>query len=394
MVVSSALLVSPGEAPAFPRQERNTSSVRLRRRREDVTAVRKQERHSGDFSYFAPRREEVARREEAVRNAERSDSEGEFNYISFPHGMVSVQDLRVAPVAPVPCPETSPVRLRHGGPQGPSPVRLRTNLQCNRAVSASVVNIRDCSAQIRLQQRQSGDFSQCGGGRMRPQLRGQEPGLGEVRPRCQQAPQGEVRMRHHLRSQSQQPQPHVSPAHRERRKEGNTKRCSGEFEFKKVNRRSQDLSHLSQVLSVELGKAQEQSFMERMVSQELRGPGDNGSEGSEESGVFSTGSSQESPRKAGRRPGLGRRALTQLDVRDRKNSYNSALHRSQDNLVKVRPTTQQRPSHNSFSSGRTFKGVSMGHSWEFLAWVLYGHPADSICLSHFPSPGLVQISPL
>merc|ERR1719237_1597019 len=62
---------------------------------------------------------------------------------------------------------------------------------------------------------------------------------------------------------------------------------------------------------------------------------DTGSEGSEESGVFSTGSSQESPSKP--RPGLGRRAVTQVDIKERKNSYNSALARSQENLVTASP---------------------------------------------------------
>ncbi len=74
---------------------------------------------------------------------------------------------------------------------------------------------------------------------------------------------------------------------------------------------------------------------------------DTGSEASQESGIFSTGSSQESPRKeaaarrgpgagqADRRPGLGRRAITQINLKERKNSYNSALARSQENLVQV-----------------------------------------------------------
>jgi hypothetical protein len=76
---------------------------------------------------------------------------------------------------------------------------------------------------------------------------------------------------------------------------------------------------------------------------------DTGSEASQESGIFSTGSSQESPRKevrggghdlrggpeVMRRPGLGRRAITQINLKERKNSYNSALARSQENLVQV-----------------------------------------------------------
>ena len=95
-------------------------------------------------------------------------------------------------------------------------------------------------------------------------------------------------------------------------------------------------SHVSQIVSEDLlvGKAEEQSFTHDMVMRELSGAGcDTGSEGSEESGVFSTGSNQESPSKP--RPGLGRRAVTQVDLKERKNSYNSALARSQENLVTV-----------------------------------------------------------
>ena len=111
------------------------------------------------------------------------------------------------------------------------------------------------------------------------------------------------------------------------------KRCSGEFEFKRINRRSGDFQ-LSQVLAQELDKAEEQSFVERMISRELYG--DEGSEGSEESGIFSTGSSHESPRKEARKPGLGRRAITQVNMRaEKKNSYNHALAKSQENIVKV-----------------------------------------------------------
>ena len=98
-------------------------------------------------------------------------------------------------------------------------------------------------------------------------------------------------------------------------------------------------SHVAQIVSEDLvgNKAEEQSFTHEMVMRELSGGAcDTGSEGSEESGVFSTGSSQESPSKP--RPGLGRRAVTQMDMKERKNSYNSALARSQENLVTVSRT--------------------------------------------------------
>ena len=95
-------------------------------------------------------------------------------------------------------------------------------------------------------------------------------------------------------------QPPSSPPSTTR--EGNTKRCSGEFEFKKVRRKSREWNHLSQVLG-ELGKAEEQEFMERMVRGEL--VGDSVSEGSGEShrrlGVTEEGEAR--PREEGRHPG-------------------------------------------------------------------------------------------
>jgi hypothetical protein len=275
MTVSSAMFLSPGEAPSFPRQERKTSSVRLRRRRDDVTAVRKQERHSGDFSSCVRRGEDVREGE----GADRSESEGEFNYISFPPGVVGLHGegggLTLAgELSPREEPNFCPVRLRGG--------------------------------------------EQCGPGEPEP-WRSHGPSAGSSR---------------------EPSQPHLCP--NLRKKDPRAKRCSAEL--KKANRRSQDwsqlpqdrksrdCSRLPQAACQELGKAEEQTLIERMVSRELglRG-GDSGSEGSEESGVFSTGSSQEESR----RPGLGRRAVTQVEVRDRKKIYSKGGAKSQDNLVKV-----------------------------------------------------------
>ena len=401
----TALLVS-GEGPAFPRQEpgalafprqeRATSSVRLRKRRDDVTAPgRRNERHSGDFSFTG------------ARVSEGSESEGDWNYVTYSQGEVArdprgKEERRVMEVAREPrVQEQRRVMEVVVKDSRTCQAPMRSNLHASRAVSASAVNIREgqtraCRGQerggprggpARSQERGGplgGPRSQEWGGPPRSQERG-PPSLGprqervvpprsqergppprsqergapprnqeEVRmrlqPKCQEEvrmrhqhrsqvkSQGEVKMRHqgpevarspveakcqHARRQSLQP-PSSPPSH--------TKRCSGEFEFKKVRRRSRDWNHLSQVLG-ELGKAEEQVFMERMVRGEL--VGDSGSEGSGESGVFST-DGQESPRKV--KPGLGRRAVTQVDMREvkeRKNSYNSAMVRSQENLVTV-----------------------------------------------------------
>merc|ERR1719510_818736 len=227
-------------------------------------------------------------------------------------------------------------------------VKLRTNLNSNRGVSTSVMNIQD-HQHHQQNYRKSGDFSQS---------------TNYVALSCE-LEDVNARRRPHARSHSQQPikscnnpSAHISPprpgqpghpgqppssstpvrqsaGNSRGKKEANNvaKRCSGEFELKRINRRSGDYQ-LSQVLAQELDKAEEQSFVERMISRELHG--DSGSEGSEESGIFSTGSSHESPRKEVRRPGLGRRAITQLNMRvDKTASYNNALAKSQENIVKI-----------------------------------------------------------
>jgi hypothetical protein len=75
----------------------------------------------------------------------------------------------------------------------------------------------------------------------------------------------------------------------------NSKHCLNEFQFKRMNRASADPFNID-----------EKTFIEKMINREFLAD-----TGSQESGIFSTGSSQESPRKAGRKPGLGRRAITQ-----------------------------------------------------------------------------------
>ena len=303
---------------------------------------RKINRHSGDFSYFALRKEEIPVKTCDIQ-AQRDT--GDWNYITFPQGVPAVQEVKIdLPRHHQPGhhqPGPLKVTMRDG--LGVNHVKLRTNLNSNRGVSASVMNIQD--HQHHQNYRKSGDFSQS---------------TNYVALSCE-LEDVNARRRPHARSHSQQPikscnnpSAHISPprlgqsghppssstpvrqsAGNRGKKEANNvaKRCSGEFEFKRINRRSGDYQ-LSQVLAQQLDKAEEQSFVERMISRELHG--DSGSEGSEESGIFSTGSSHESPRKEVRRPGLGRRAITQLNLRvDKTNSYNNALAKSQENIVKV-----------------------------------------------------------
>ena len=343
-----------GGSHQFVRGEKSSSSVRLRKRRDDVTQPgRKINRHSGDFSYFAPRKEEILVKTCDIQ-AQRDT--GDWNYITFPQGVPAVQEVKtdVPPRHQHQAPghhnnhqhQPGPVKVTMRDGLGVNHVKLRTNLNSSRGVSASVMNIQD--HQHHQNYRKSGDFSQS---------------TNLVALSCEQLEDVNVRRRPHARSHSQQPikscnnpSAHITPprlgqpghppssstpvrqsgggGNRGKKEASNVaKRCSGEFEFKRINRRSGDYQ-LSQVLAQQLDKAEEQSFVERMISRELHG--DSGSEGSEESGIFSTGSSHESPRKEVRRPGLGRRAITQLNMRvDKTNSYNNALAKSQENIVKV-----------------------------------------------------------
>ena len=385
MPVSAALLVTgpggggqdaqqsvPVQIPVrqqqnFTRGDKTSSSVRLRKRRDDVTQPgRKINRHSGDFSYFAPRKNELGVK--SVENvsssnprqhSDPSDSEANWNYITFPNGVACVQQCGVQEVnigQPGHQSHPSPVLVTMREAPGVNQVKLRSNLHQNRAVSASVMNLPEQHSQNPF--RKSGDFSLYNDSHNYKALHSE---IEDVN----------VRRRPHARSHSQQPiktgnnnnisvmplvsdqskmyhhhQPHhlvtpnrpgqasVSVAAKTKKDDKNvTKRCSGEFEFKRINRRSGDFHQLAHVGAHDLDKAEEQSFVERMISRELYG--DSGSEGSEESGIFSTGSSHESPRKEARKPGLGRRAITQVNMREKKNSYNHALAKSQENLVKV-----------------------------------------------------------
>ena len=77
-----------GGSHQFVRGEKSSSSVRLRKRRDDVTQPgRKINRHSGDFSYFAPRKEEILVKTCDIQ-AQRDT--GDWNYITFPQGVPAV----------------------------------------------------------------------------------------------------------------------------------------------------------------------------------------------------------------------------------------------------------------------------------------------------------------
>jgi len=381
MPVSTALLLASGaqggnninasasNQPQFVRGEKTTSSVKLRRRREDVglksgggvgNLAGKKNRHSGDFSFFSNKRMEI-HDASAVNNngqvvaAAGIRSGGDFDYISFPAnsgGVPVVHELRVAGAThhqPMSMLETSSA-MNSRASQVQVIVRETAGGRCNniksaKAMSSSAINIAD---------------------------NGVNAVVNNNAPHFHQ----DVRRRNHNRSQSQQPAKHGAHRHTSaedssaaggrdsanlrslycsssyfpaqtnnnddlkglggnaanhspaRTNKNVTKTCHNEFEFKRVNRSGDNLQLEDQA------DQGDRAFTDKMKNKEFLADS-----GSQESGIFSTGSSQESPRKnLTRQPGLGRRAITQVNLRDgkgRKNSYSNALARSQENLVKA-----------------------------------------------------------
>jgi hypothetical protein len=87
----------------FCRGDKATSSVRLRKRRDDPNhgdhqlngpqqqEARRKNRHSGDFAFFSPSRHASP----PANGGGNAGLEEDFNYITFPNGVPVVQEVRV-----------------------------------------------------------------------------------------------------------------------------------------------------------------------------------------------------------------------------------------------------------------------------------------------------------
>lgn len=348
---------SPGSSQ-FVRGEKGTSSVRLRKRRDDVNQVgRRQNRHSGDFAFFSPTKENEENNHAmrgdkySVHNSNYPDCD-QWNYITFPNGVPNVQEVKIDSDMPTQEGVLSPTSVKVMMKEVPwiSPVKAFSNVSSSGPLSGSVLNIREHYPIDKNQQKNGGHSH----------LHFSHADLNAVN-RLDNS-DSKLRFSPHARSHSQQPNVtsnhlkqarqmtsmhtnlHVTPTRnisnhdKLLRKQGNSsaKRCSGEFEYKHKNQQNEFMSLITPPSSQDLDKAEERQIIERMIKQELKG--DTVSQESEESGIFSTASSNDSPQRTkehNRKPGLGRRAITQINIRDRKNSYSSALAKSQENLVKV-----------------------------------------------------------
>jgi len=331
------------ERSHFVRGEKGTSSVRLRKRRDDVNQLgRRQNRHSGDF-VFSFSTKETGDNTHALRDKKLPVNEGDqWNYVTFPNGVPNVQEVKIDTDIKSQEEKLSPANVKLMIKEMPwmTPVKRFSNLGTSGPLSGSVLNVREPIQQssegfeyLHVSHAESNDVN----------------GLDS---------NNKQRFGQHARSKSQQPtgssnylkqstgfvntSVHGTPTHSKAsydvwKKQGScsAKKCSSEFEYKKAVEHSELVSLPAQTCPHEMDKAEERQIIERMIKQELNG--DTISQESEESGIFSTSSSNDSPQrsKEHRKPGLGRRALTQINIRDRKSSYSSNLAKSQENLVKV-----------------------------------------------------------
>ena len=406
MPVSAALLVSAAGPPAggvtsspthFIRGEKATSSVKLRRRNKDdygapasgnyqaLNARNKKNRHSCDFSVLNDRSQSV------------NYLQNDFDYITFPNGVPVVHGLCVTGedisdateivdgsglLSYTPGPPRQPHQslVNNNGDINGAGRRQRSttsvvhithrdfpqHLKYSRPVSSSAMNIHHQPLLVgaldpsRHQPRQgatNNHFHHAAAShhnqhrRSSPshsptkyQARGSTPVRMQNRPvQSRQSPSSHYMITKdnvpllpsHQNYHLQQQQQHHG-GHRQQQLQDNgpargskhnkaTKPAENEFEFK---------------LNIDPEELDKQAFLQLMKHGIL---GLDKKAGSQESGIFSTGSSQESPSKsAPRQPGLGRRAITQLNLREKKSQpglYSGELARSQENVRAIVPDT-------------------------------------------------------
>jgi len=339
---------SPVQSSAnFARGERATVSVRLRKKKTEVgRRLAQAARHSGDFSFFQHNNAHSG----AMASANVADSPdanggdgGDWAYITFPNGVPTVQDIRtnaerMEAVAASACPTgpaaATPVKVvtrevpgvilpgaaaltgQERLLEGPSEAERRRNHR--RSGDFSAVSSKFPPAQRQLseeQQRRLYSQESVPPSRVTPDRSvSRETGRRASAPRTifdpptptTSSPASSRRSsssHNQLRRRSEQPAvaPKVTSA------AISTKRCSGEFNFV-----SSQAKELRQVQEDQDGEEVERRRNSR-----------NGGRRSASSG-------------AGGSSGLGRRAATQLQIEQRKkNSYNAAVYKSEENLVKV-----------------------------------------------------------
>ena len=314
------------EKSNFTRGDKASVSVRLRNKKNPQNEVKKRNRHSGDFSFFKHQNSHSGTTE--IDEPDTKKEGGDWAYITFQNGVPTVQDIKTN-VGPVSAKEPVGVVV-NGATPVPRPCKVVNHMP---------------SGMPSAYKRVSGDFSMFA-----------PPPISR-----QQATPAAMAMKQNGRSPRKSPpnvtkinvppQPRPNVMYRRRSDQnanggvayqgGVAKRCSGEFDFGKNGRRSssdysllyQDTTPIEEeapppsVVRVQVNydrKARPKSMISPDVvkgTQQYEGAGPVS---------FLKGVPENMPRP----PGLGRRAVTQINIK--KNSYNSAVCKSQENLVKVR----------------------------------------------------------
>lgn len=343
---------------AFVRGDKSSASVRLRTKKSDGGSNpgngKKRNRHSGDFSFFSSKSEQNNSSVSPTRGTDVKKG-GDWAYITFPNGVPTVQDIKtnVGPVsqkeivAPVP---VVPVR----GPPNPATaailvpgsrasVHLPTSMMSRRMGSTDFVSLDNPSADFRSRQVAPGP-----GVVMRQRPPQQQQFYHQQQQQQQlyrnscfvEAPLSSSAPKHVTQvtvTSSMTPPVTSSPSVKRplstanvifRRKvpipgnngvhsSGVAKRCSGEFDFVRHN-------HRSSLVLLDSPEPNESDIVRVRVR-----------DGSHPSPDLVMNRPPDTD-PVNRVPGLGRRAVTQINIRhNKKNSYNAAICKSQENLVKV-----------------------------------------------------------
>lgn len=318
----------------FARGEKASVSVRLRKKKEsEALGAKKRNRHSGDFSFFSSKLEAVGQRHSKMVETTEKEDEDDWAYITFPNGVPSVQEIKTNVGSNgQPVQTTTPASAVVAQSNG-EPVRTPVKVVTREVPGLFPIRQGGISNGNKVNKRQSADFS----GRIVPGIPASAGVYEQVHMRQQQRPVSQaIRSSRIIEERMPPSDPMVSPVklrHQNRRRSEQgavAKRCSGEFEMKKNNRRSGgDFGFYAQAVSPALSDPKPGlcSPVESVES----GIGSNGSSSRSMSGDDVT-KAVEQPRRIG----LGRRSVTQINIQHKKNSYNSALCKSQENLVKVR----------------------------------------------------------
>jgi hypothetical protein len=368
------------EKSNFTRGDKASVSVRLRSksRTSEANQVKKKNRHSGDFSFFKHRDSNAGSNPDRAQDQTKDtgqDHGGDWAYITFENGVPNVQDIQtnVGPVGGGVAALATP-NVQNGARPVARPVKVVTH------------QITSAAPQM-PNRRISGDFSMFAPVNMQQQQQQQKqqapPLSRQVTPAAmafkqQQQPQkGRSPKRTTPQPKEHVTQVMVTPNHvlgprpnvmyRRRSDQipkvgvalhgGAAKRCSGEFDFARNNRRSG--SDYSLFLdSEEKGAGQQQlgggppppqivrvqvnynNNKMRPKSMAITGSSPDIVRGTPPIRNLNLGSitpiSEQAPPPRARPTGLGRRAATQINIQQKKkNSYNSAMCKSQENLVKV-----------------------------------------------------------